>query len=302
MRMKSSNMVTFLAPAPAVIENSVFGVWKEVDKSQRLIWGGNCSNQLFNPLASSVELPTPDLLSELSLAEGEHLFLAGCDISQYYNRLRPPAFLVPFFGLPRIRSTLVQAGIDSEYVVPCLLCIPMGATFAVQLSQAASLALVRRAGLGNRRVDSASDRTLCGGFGSQLTYIDDCNSVGTSLTGVNEATRRIIHTLEHHGLPTAEKKLQWAQEDTTAAALGLWWWPDGVLTVKPEMASRLKAMTEALLARGYATAPDMRHVLGCWTWACLLRRGLLSVLEAVYELATADEKAPARHLSPVQRR
>lgn len=125
-----------------MIENSVFGVWKDPGKTQRLIWGGNRSNQLFNTGASLVELPTPDLLSDLQLAKGESLILSGCDISQDYIRLMAPGFLVPFLGMLRIRSNLVATELTSEFVIPCLRCIPMVATLAVQLTQTALRAMV----------------------------------------------------------------------------------------------------------------------------------------------------------------
>lgn len=44
-----------------VVENSIFEVWKEQDKSQLLILSANRSNYLFNSAESAVELPTTDL-------------------------------------------------------------------------------------------------------------------------------------------------------------------------------------------------------------------------------------------------
>ena len=74
-------MVRFIPAGPGVIDNSVFSVWKEPNVSQRLIWGGNRSNLLFNPDASHIELPSPDLLCSLQLPPGGRLHLASCDIS-----------------------------------------------------------------------------------------------------------------------------------------------------------------------------------------------------------------------------
>ena len=80
--MASSDMITFLPLKPGVMENSVFGVWKELSVSQRLIWGGYRLNLHFNPDASPVEIPSPDLLCSL-LPPGERLYLAWYDISQF---------------------------------------------------------------------------------------------------------------------------------------------------------------------------------------------------------------------------
>lgn len=138
-RMYRAGMVEFREPSSDVIENSIFGVWKVNGVSQLVIWAGNRSNQLFNVEASEVELPTPDLISSFRVPDGEELHIGGCDISQFYNRLRAPDFLVPYLGLPRIRSALVKSKHSSRYVVPCLRCIPMGATFAVALAQRVSI-------------------------------------------------------------------------------------------------------------------------------------------------------------------
>lgn len=87
-KMQQAGMIVFLEPNDAVLENAVFGVWKEIGQRQRLIWGGTRSNQFFRSEASRVELPTPDVLAALRLPEGQSLFLVSCDISQYYNRLK----------------------------------------------------------------------------------------------------------------------------------------------------------------------------------------------------------------------
>lgn len=203
--------------------------------SQRLIWGGDRSNLIFIPEASGVELPSPDLLCSLHLPAGARLFLSGCDISQYYNRLRAPEFLAPFLGLPHIFSSALGILTQHEYVVPCLRCIPMGASFAVNIAQRATLSIMKRVGIGKVLVERGATRELRGGMGTQLPYIDDCNSVGTSASGVNEATRRIISSLKKHGLPVAPQKTQWADSSSPACALGLWWWQSGVLSPRPAM-------------------------------------------------------------------
>lgn len=63
------NMATLLRTSDPMIDNSVFGVWKNPNTSQRLIWAGNRSNQLFRDEASFVEIPVPDLLSSMFLKE-----------------------------------------------------------------------------------------------------------------------------------------------------------------------------------------------------------------------------------------
>ena len=87
-----------------------------------------------------------------------------------------------------------------------------------------------------------ADRMMRGGIGSQMPYIADFNIVGISAKGVNSATSRTITALEGAGLPTAAAKTQSADTSNSqpAAALGLWWWPEGVLTPRPAMIRRLR--------------------------------------------------------------
>ena len=120
-------MVIVFNLSDKVAENSVFGVWKEFHVSQRLIWGGNRSKFLLKPEKSSVQLPSHDVLCSLRLLSGQQLYISGCDISQYHNRLRAPSFLIYFLGLPCVRASDLGISSGVEFVVPCLTCIPMGA-------------------------------------------------------------------------------------------------------------------------------------------------------------------------------
>lgn len=263
---------------------------EKVGQSQRLIWGGNRSNLLLNPGASFVELPTPDMLSSLSLPKGKTLYLSSCDISQFYNRLKAPEFLIPFLGLPRVKSSLVAVQTESEYVVPCLLCVPMGATLAVGLAQTVSMAILSRAALARPPLTrNEIDVKIRNGEGSQIVYIDDFTTIGTSCAQVNEATKKIIEVLKQCHLPVEAGKTTWACGGVPGVALGLWWWQEGVLTVKPSMMRKLWDDTTAVLSRNRASPHQMQSLLGKWTWACLLRRPVLSLFESVYRFCSRDK-------------
>lgn len=292
-RMPTSGMVVFLPLGPNVIENSVFGVWKEPHVSQRLIWGGERCNLLFNPDANAVDLPSPDVLCGMRLPPGSHLHISGCDVLQYYNKLRAPDFLVPFFGLHRARASGLGISSTVNFVVPCLRCIPMGTTFAVSLAQRATVAIMRRAGLCKSMVVSGAVRTLRGGMGSQMPYIDDCNSVGTSAAGVNKATERVIEELDRAGLPVAPKKTHWAGSGAPGSALGLWWWPEGILTPRPAMVRRLRCGSEKILRAGGGPTSQVQRLVGSWVWCCLLRCGALSIMSALFEICSSDSVNPA---------
>lgn len=181
---------------------------------------------LYHTEVGSVVLPTPDVIGELKLGERDSMYLSSCDISQYYNRLEAPAFLVPLLGPPRVRNFDVDTVLTCEYVVPCLLCVLMGATFAVSLAQAGSMEIIRKTLLGDTLFKCDADPTsmkLRDGPGTQMVYIDDFNSVGTKRAGVNKAASHIAETLENFGFPSEEKKRQVASSEYAGVALGLWW-------------------------------------------------------------------------------
>lgn len=52
--------------------------------------------------------------------------------------------------------------------------------------------------------------------------------------------------------------------------------------------------------RGTASPQEMRILLGKWTWACLLRRCLLSELSEVYSLCAVTRPFKRRPLRPLQ--
>lgn len=157
--------------------------------------------------AAHTELPTPYVLSTLRLPPGKKFFIAGCAISQLYNRLRTPPFLIPFLGLPKIRSCHVRRPPTAEFIVPWLTSIPMGASFAFALAQAISLSIVRSSGLSPpRNLSDLLDSTIPSGRGAQLVYIDDHNSIDTSAGGVNLARDTVAAELEGAGLPVEQSK------------------------------------------------------------------------------------------------
>ena len=64
---------------------------------------------------------------------------------------------------------------------------------------------------------------------------------------------------------------------------------------------KLYSSTEEILKLGRATPHQIQFLLGSWTWACLLRRNLLSIFSDVYELASAPKPLTPRPLSATER-
>lgn len=269
-------MVELLNSDDFVIENSIFGVWKNVVISHRLIWAGNRSNLLFRQEASSVELPTPDLISSMFVDQGEELFVSGCDLSQYYNRLRAPSEMVPLLGFPRLKAALLGMTTPSGYITPCLTCIPMGASFAVALAQRVTTAVLRSAGFPPPTpFSSLLDSRLRKNNITPLPYIEDINIIGSSATKVNSARDRVALSFTQAKLPTEPSKNVKSGAGDYSIAIGLTWWRDGTITVKPSHAEKLFHLTNPIVSSKWGSPRDIQQVVGLWNWALLLRRPVL---------------------------
>lgn len=278
-KLLAANMVILQPSGDGVIENSIFGVWKDSGVSQRLIWAGNRSNMLFNDELSAVELPSPDVVCSLFLDKDKELHMAGCDISQYYNRLRAPKELVPLLGLPKIDASRLGLPQFSGSLTPCLTCIPMGATFSVALAQAVTSAVLKRNSLPvPDSFHSLLDAKIKPGRNRMLPYIDDITVLGTSALKVNRDQKRATEALAAVRLQVDERKSFFADDAPYKVAIGLAWWKDGALTVKPAHARRLFTVTNRIVCSKRASVDEIRHIIGLWTYALLLRRPAFSIL------------------------
>lgn len=75
--MLNSNMITILDPDRGMTENTIFGVWKKLVISQRLIWAENRSSVLFRDKDKLLEITTPGILGCLSKNKEKRLFNRG---------------------------------------------------------------------------------------------------------------------------------------------------------------------------------------------------------------------------------
>lgn len=296
-RLVEANMVQLLNSDDSVMENSVFGVWKTAGVSQRLIWAGNRSNLLFRKEASSVELPTPDIVSSLFLDEGSELHISGCDLSQYHNRLRAPPELVPLLWFPRLEAKLLGLSSPSGILTPCLSCIPMGASFAVAIAQRVTSSVLRSAGLQSPTPFSGLLGThLRRGSFTPLPYIDDITIIGTSAQTVNSARDKAARSFRSSSLPTEPAKNVDAVVGAYSIAIGLAWWHDGTLTVKPGYAQKLFVTTNRIVSSRWSSPRELQHAVGLWNWALLLRRPAFSVLFYCYAFMLEAEPDKRRRL------
>lgn len=91
-----------------------------------------------------------------------------------------------------------------------------------------------------------------------------------------------------------------AGEKDSVESLGFSWWMSGYLTVQPAMALRLFENLAAVLATSRATPHELSGIIGHRTWALLLRRALLSILDTVCSFAALDRPHCTRVFSDRQ--
>lgn len=221
-KLLAAKMGTLRPAAVDTIENTIFGVWKEPGVSQRLLWTGKRSNLLLNESLGAVELPSADIVSSLSLADEQKLRIGGCDISQYYNRLKAPHEIIRFLGLPTISAKSLELPGKSGRVTRCLTCVPMGATFLVAIGEVVTTAGLVRKGLPLPDSFSASmDSKVQPGRNVILPYIADITVIVMSVGNVNRDCELAASALGDVYLQNDEKKDVAADNDLYKALIGL---------------------------------------------------------------------------------
>lgn len=170
----------------------------------------------------------------------------------------------------------------------------MGATFAVALAQAASTAALRRDGLPVPESFHALLDSRVGQACSVLPYIDDITSVGTSAQRVNQTRDRAVAVLAGVNLHTDPRKSFSAGNRPYEVALGLAWWSDGAINVKPSHALRLFKSTNPIVASKRASPAQLREVIGLWTYTLVLRRPAFSILFDTFSFL--NEREPDKRL------
>lgn len=189
---------------------------------------------------SAVDPPSPDLLRSLYLDEAQNLEIAGCDIFQYYKRLHAPPEIIPLLGLPSVHATSVNLPCLTDRLTTCLSCIPMSVTFSAAWAQVVTVAVLRRRSLPvPDQLARLLDFKIYQGRNIVLPYIDDISIIGISPDKVTRDRLSAANALEAPNLHVDLKKDLFAGDADYKIAIGLAWWRDGMLTVKPAHALRL---------------------------------------------------------------
>lgn len=164
--------------------------------------------------------------------------------------------------MPKIKTDLLGLAGFSGLVTPCLTCVPMGATFSVALTQAVTTTVLRKENLPvPTRILSLLDTKLSRRWNVVLPYIDDINVIGTAPMQVDRNRNRAKATLAAANLKKDPNRDFSADEQPYKEAIGLAWWKDGVLTVKPPHAFRLFRATNPIVFSKRASPLEIRQVV-----------------------------------------
>lgn len=318
-----------LTETPKVI-CGLHAVPKDGGAAQRLIIDARPANLLFiDP--EPVALPTPDLLAELTIpSNGQQLFVAKSDLSDFYHTMRLPVWLTEYFALPSVQYR--EIGIDKDgWVHPKCLTLPMGFSHSVLIAQLIHEKIVSDAGIfrmapplarfkdasidlavnnkdddkdkdttndknENENEDSDKDSAAC--TRCQL-YIDDFIVYGLD----PEVVRRIqlLHeaAVSDSGfLIKRSKSVLPTSEPVECVGITIDG-RSGTVAVAPETLNELIGDTERLIAGGSCTGIELSRIVGGWTWAFLVRRPAFAIFANVYRFITQIDRRRSRLWSSV---
>lgn len=277
LRMSGVGMIS--VTSEPIVVNGLFGTPKG-DGTIRLIVDGRPANEVFcDP--PHIELPTPDLLSRLSVDSSKPVFVAKSDLADYYYRFRIPTWMQRYFALPPVLAS--ELGMDGDGLVyPCLTVLAMGWSHSVYLGQSAHEHLLNRvSGLSSfDRITLSSDLLI--NRVRHMVYIDDVIILGIDRVAVSNTQSNYLTIAEENGLPAKSTKVV---EATSSGVECLGIELNGNQRTIGARADKLQLLcneTFSLINGGVCTGIQLARLVGKWTWCMLVMRPALSIFTAVY--------------------
>jgi hypothetical protein len=284
-RLRDRGMLCFKDSVKVV--NGVFAVEKDADWL-RLIIDARPANCVFTE-PDSVQLPGPDLLSQLRVPANTVVYAAKVDLDNFYHRLQLPEWMREYFALPPLSAA--DVGLPGDHLVyPCCTTLPMGWSHSVFVAQAIHEHLLNtRTRLSpDDRITATSDYRL--DRPRHAAYIDDLILVGTDPEALRRLQQEYIAVVIAVGLPPKASKVVPPTCDGVEC-LGLE--IDGVnctIGLSVPKLQRLIGDTLDLLDRGLCSGFEMAQIVGRWTWCVLPCRPAFAVFSAVYRYVQAANR------------
>jgi hypothetical protein len=229
-----------------------------------------------------VELPTPDILSDLQIEHNQNLFVAKVDLDNFYHRLRLPNWIRPYFALPPIRKCDVGLGDSNDFVYPCCTTLPMGwshSVFIAQsiheniLNQSPHFPLTDRL---NRQNDLLLNRVR------HQVYIDDLNIFGSNELELTQIQQHYIDLVSRVGLSVKQSKVVLPSANGVECVGIELHGKSKECGVRVDKLWKLCQETVEFLSHETSTGVRLSRLVGKWNWAILVNRPALSVFSAVY--------------------
>ena len=291
-RMLASGMLDFTTQPRCV--NGVFGVPKDDGKAIRLIIDARPANRLFiDP--PSVTLPTPEHIARMTCPPLRHFYILKSDLDNCYHSIRAPKWLQPYFALPPLQASELRPDLAARYgpttqLWPMCTTLPMGWSHSVFVAQSAHERILTEftdLQPADRIGPNLHDTALRPGRVLHAVYIDDVSLFGYDPVRIQQLFRQYQDAVRRFGLRIKLSKVVGPTVSPTEV-LGVE--IDGcahTVGVAPRKLLRLITDTQRLLDSGHCTGLTLSQIVGRWTWAALVNRCALSVLNAVYRMVQA---------------
>jgi hypothetical protein len=291
-RMRDANIVAF-QDAPPKCVNGLFATAK-TDGKLRLIIDLRRGNLYFKG-CKDLKLLNPAHLAEI-IVEGDKVFFGKTDISNFFHMVRVPVWLSQFFGLPRVWSTTVGLDGPPRWVWPVCTSLPMGFLRSVDIAQLLHDAIVEPALPPHcSTIGTTPSLRLKPGVTLHSPYIDDDAAGGVDDPALpDEAIDAIKDSLDGAGLHHKPSKLERAGATSSTEVLGISIHEAGYALAAPGSLARALGSVRFLRRVRRCSSKVLHQVVGLWSWAMLLNRPMLSILDATHVFIQED--GPTRRL------
>lgn len=263
----------------------VFTVWKKSGK-QRLVIDARLANMHFEA-PPSVSLATGASFGLLEVpGGGPPLEVGGVDIADAFYHISLDEDLRELFSLAPLRAEDVgitqvqgQEVKANQMVFPCLKVVPMGWTLALWICQSAHEHVVDMQPAIDpqlRYVDRRPVPELKDYVHTQ--YVDNFVAISQTRGRAKALAEAVGVALNRHGLPTHEVEAGYGVE-----TLGWAFNADHpTVSITNKRLWRMRLATMELLKLGRASGRTLERLVGHYTFAGLMQRGMLTVFQAVY--------------------
>ena len=293
-RLRSSNLIEFRTEARERV--GIFTVWKKSGK-QRLVVDARFSNLWFES-PEHVELATGAAFSQIEVGQGPPIEVAGVDIADAFYAIELPHEFRDLFALNPIRADRLDKALigdldikPSQLVFPVFKVVPMGwnqALWVCQISHQKVVDAIQSIPPHLRFCDGKPAPAMRPFIHTQ--YVDNFVSLSQEPGVAAVVTRSVESALNDRGLPTHP-----VEHEVGGDTLG-WHFDSEVpsVSVTPRRLWRLRLGIKELLRQGWGSGQLVERILGHLTFVFLLRRELLSCLQACYVFVRKSYKVRCR--------